>query len=367
MKAVKVLVADDSALMRKLLTDILNQDPMIEVVGAVGDAYKAREEIKRLNPDVLTLDVEMPRMDGISFLERLMRLRPMPVVMISAMTQKGADTTMKALMLGAVDFISKPRIDVENNLVQYGDIICEKVKTAAASRPDRKANSTSPARAETAVSRSKHCSIIAIGASTGGVETIHKLLSGLPRGLPPIVIAQHIPPVFSQSFAQRLNEQIPLNVHEAQEGQQLEHGSVYIAPGDRHLIVAASDNGYRARLDGRAPVNRHMPSVEVLLRSVAETVGKQAIGIMLTGMGSDGARGLLDMRNKGANTIAQDQHSSVVWGMPREAIELGAAKFVLPLDKIPAKIVYLTQNGANSKKTKGEFDGKSKSSASTSG
>lgn len=366
MNKIKVLIADDSALMRKLLSDILNQDPAIEVVGAVGDAYKAREEIKRLNPDVLTLDVEMPRMDGISFLERLMRLRPMPVVMISAMTQQGADTTMKALMLGAVDFISKPRIDVENNLIQYGDLICEKVKTAAESRLNRSnvsPSSPSTKKSSGTVPKSASCSIIAIGASTGGVETIHQLLSDLPVGLPPIVIAQHIPPVFSKSFASRLDAQVDLNVCEVDAGQKLEHGGVYIAPGDKHLIVRKSGGNYVADLDDHAPVNRHMPSVEVLFDSVAQAAGRRAIGIMLTGMGNDGARGLLNMHNKGALTIAQDQHSSVVWGMPREAIELGAAEHIVALNKIPAVIVAHCDN----KLTKGELDGRSRTSAATSG
>lgn len=346
MKKVRVLIADDSALMRQLLSEILSQDPDIEVVGTVSDAYKARAEIKRLDPDVLTLDIEMPKMDGISFLEKVMRLRPMPVVMISAMTEKGADITMKALMLGAVDFISKPKVDIEKGLVEYGDLIREKVKTAASSSLGRSKKEAGRA-ASAAGSSHKQArkqgaiDIIAIGASTGGVEAIHDLLSQMPGNLPPIVITQHIPPVFSASFARRLNEQLPMSVTEASAGMKLESGKVYVAPGDQHLVVTREAGQYVARLDQRGPVNRHMPAVDVLFDSVAATAGHRAIGILLTGMGSDGALGLQKMHNLGAETIAQDKESSVVWGMPREAIELGAANYVLHLNKINQQVVKL--------------------------
>ena len=341
MKKIKVLIADDSALMRRLLTEILSQDPDIDVVGAVSDAYKAREQIKKLDPDVLTLDIEMPKMDGISFLERLMRLRPMPVVMISAMTEKGADITMKALMLGAVDFISKPKMDIENGLSQYGDMIREKVKTAAKSQFSRKAELAERAGSNRTLTHSSHYDIIGIGASTGGVEAINKLLRELPTGLPPIVIAQHIPPVFSASFANRLDSELKIDVTEAKDNEKLLPGHVYVAPGDQHLLVAKQGKDHIARLSNKGPVNRHIPSVEVLFISIAECIGARSIGIMLTGMGNDGALGLLQMKETGATTIAQDEASSVVWGMPREAIEIGAASHVLALEKMPAKIVNL--------------------------
>ncbi len=341
MKKIKVLIADDSALMRRLLTEILSQDPDIDVVGAVSDAYKAREQIKKLDPDVLTLDIEMPKMDGISFLERLMRLRPMPVVMISAMTEKGADITMKALMLGAVDFISKPKMDIENSLGQYGDMIREKVKTAAKSQFSRKAELADRAGTTRTLTHSGDYDIIGIGASTGGVEAINKLLRELPTGLPPIVITQHIPPVFSASFANRLNTELKIDVTEAKDNEKLLPGHVYVAPGDQHLLVAKRGKDLVARLSNKGPVNRHMPSVEVLFLSIAECVGARSIGIMLTGMGNDGAIGLLRMKETGATTIAQDEESSVVWGMPREAVEIGAANHVLALEKMPAKIVNL--------------------------
>lgn len=364
---VRVLIADDSALMRKLLAEILNGDPDIEVVGAVGDAYKAREEIKRLNPDVLTLDVEMPRMDGISFLEKIMRLRPMPVVMISAMTEKGADITMKALMLGAVDFISKPKIELESGLIEYAEIIRDKVKTAAGSKPTRRQAARSPRKQEASASRSGTLSgryeLVALGASTGGVETIHSLVQKLPGQFPPIVITQHIPPVFSASFAQRLNDQVQLTACEAKHGQPLLPGHIYVAPGDQHLLVARQNGQLVARLKNDKPVNRHMPSVDVLFNSVAESVGKKAIGVILTGMGDDGARGLLNLKNQGAMTIAQDKNSCVIWGMPREAVEIGAAQVVLPLKSISERLVAFCSGDT----VKGEASGEVESPAGTAG
>ena len=365
MKKVRVLIADDSALMRQLLSEILGQDPDIEVVGTVSDAFKAREEIKRLDPDVLTLDIEMPKMDGISFLEKIMRLRPMPVVMISAMTEKGADITMKALMLGAVDFISKPKVDIEKGLAEYADMIREKVKTAAGSSlgryPSESSRPASVAGASHKQARKQgRIDMIAIGASTGGVEAIHDLLGSMPTDLPPIVITQHIPPVFSASFARRLDDQLPLDVIEARAGQKLAPGKVYVAPGDQHLVIARDGTGYVTRLDNRGPVNRHMPAVDVLFNSVADCAGHRAIGILLTGMGSDGALGLQKMHSLGAETIAQDKTSSVVWGMPREAIERGAANYVLPLNKIGEKVVKLCKAH-----NKGESRGGSKASSAS--
>lgn len=357
MNKIRVLIADDSALMRKLLAEILDQDPEIEVVGAVSDAFKAREEIKRLDPDVLTLDIEMPKMDGISFLEKLMRLRPMPVVMISAMTEKGADITMKALMLGAVDFISKPKVDIENSLGQYSVLIRDKVKAAASSRLGSRPVEESylePRRLQSStIKGTRQYSVIGIGASTGGVEAVHSLLASVPEGLPPIVITQHIPPVFSASFARRLDEQVPVVVSEAEDGQEMLPGHAYVAPGDRHLLVVREGPKYFTRLSDDLPVNRHKPSVDVLFNSLAASAGDRAIGILLTGMGSDGAKGLLNLKSQGSMTIAQDRDSSTVWGMPREAIEMDAAQSVLALGKIAARIIALCDPGSEKGERRG--------------
>ena len=344
---IKVLVADDSALMRKLLTEILERDPNLEVVAVVSDAYQAREKIKSMNPDVLTLDVEMPGMDGISFLEKLMRLRPMPVVMISSVTEKGADVTLKALMLGAVDFISKPKANESHTLEDYAEIICQKVRTAAKTR----VTSRAPVRRQNSEMKgvSKNVDVLAVGASTGGVETIHQLLSIMPENMPPIMVVQHIPAVFSRSFADRLNGALPQTIKEAGAGEKLEHGHVYIAPGDQHMTLAHDkDNKLVVRLRRSAPVNGHCPSVDVLFDSVAEVAGRRAVGVLLTGMGADGARGLLNMHQKGAMTVVQDEASSVVWGMPKEAVELDAVDHVLPLDKMVNQIIKHCSNSAAS-------------------
>lgn len=353
MSKTTVLIVDDSALMRKLLTGILSEDPQIDVVGAVGDALQARQKIKELNPDVLTLDVEMPLMNGIDFLEKLMVLRPMPVVMISAVTQRGADTTMKALMLGAVDFVDKPNLQTDESVEQYSQTVRRKVKAAAHARlahmanrkrrPMQKPGSTIP------VNQHRH-SLVAIGASTGGVEAIYSLLSRLPTNIPPIVIAQHIPPVFSTSFAKRLDERIALTVHEARHNMQLAHGNIYVAPGNQHLSVVSRNGSRVCRLSDGPRVNRHIPSVDVLFRSVAREAGEHAIGVLLTGMGDDGARGLQELHSHGARTIAQDEKTSVVWGMPGAAVALGAVQHVLPLEMIPQKIMALLEEGASIKR-----------------
>lgn len=336
MNKTRVLIVDDSALMRKLLRELLSADPHIEVVDAVGDAMAARERIKALDPDVLTLDVEMPGMDGLSFLEKLMRLRPMPVVMISAMTQRGADTTMKALMLGAVDFIGKPQLRTHDSLDEFGDVICQKVKSAAeASMHPRAADA--PAAKVTSPVGSDQDTIIAIGASTGGVEAIYKLLVQLPADVPPIVIAQHIPPLFSASFARRLNEQVSLDVAEAADGDRLARGKVYIAPGDRHLTVSGTRGAGRCRLTSGPRVNRHIPSVDVLFKSLTRR-REQIIAILLTGMGDDGVEGMAMLQHEGAETIAQDQSSSVVWGMPGAAVARGAANRVVPLERMGERL-----------------------------
>lgn len=351
MRKITVLIVDDSALMRSLLQEILSGDPGIEVVGTVSNALQARQEIKELNPDVLTLDVEMPGMNGISFLERLMALRPMPVVMISAMTQNGADTTMKALMLGAVDFVGKPKLNTPEAIANYSETVRRKVRAAShAKLPAVNANVNPLKRARAGNSFAAYRdSVIAIGASTGGVEAIYKLLAHLPTDLPPILIAQHIPPIFSTSFARRLNERVDVNVTEARQGQPLEHGNVYIAPGDRHLTLRRNGDRKTCHLAEGPKVNRHIPSVDVLFQSVA-ACEPDAIAILMTGMGDDGARGLRDLFELGADTIAQDESSSVVWGMPGAAVAMNAAKYVLPLEKIADKVVSLLQEETDYKK-----------------
>jgi two-component system chemotaxis response regulator CheB len=361
---VRVLVVDDSALVRQLLTEILSADPGIEVVGTAQDAYMAREKIKRLNPDVLTLDVEMPRMDGIQFLRNLMRLRPMPVVMCSSLTERGADVTLDALSLGAVDFVTKPKVDVAYKLEEYALEITSKVKAAAHARvvalPDAIVGNTSPAATASTMRIVEKLSadavlpkaaapkifrtteqIIAIGASTGGTEAIKEVLMRMPPDAPGIVITQHIPKAFSGPFAARMNGCCELTVYEAKDGQQILPGHAYIAPGDMHLIVVRDGAQYRCRLNDGPPVQRHKPSVDVMFRSVAQNVGRNAIGVMLTGMGRDGAEGMKEMRDAGAACIAQDEATSVVWGMPGAAWEVGAAESLHPLTAIAGRAMQL--------------------------
>ena len=349
---IRVLIVDDSALVRTLLTEMLSAAPDIEVVGAAADSHAAREKIKRLNPDVITLDVEMPRMDGITFLRNLMRLRPMPVVMVSSLTERGADVTLDALSLGAVDYLPKPKIDLAATFAEYGDELADKIRTAArasvraldprriALRPPGPAHSVDAVLPRGGAARPLRTTdrIIAIGASTGGTEAIKEVLARLPPDSPGVVITQHIPKAFSGPFARRMNDCCAVSVMEAQDGQQVLAGHVYIAPGDQHLMVIRDGARYICRLDDGVPVNRHKPSVDVLFRSVAQNVGRNAIGVILTGMGKDGARGLKEMLDNGSHTIAQDEASSVVWGMPGEAVAIGAAEHVIPLENVAAKI-----------------------------
>jgi two-component system, chemotaxis family, protein-glutamate methylesterase/glutaminase len=358
---IKVLIVDDSALVRKLLTEMLTKDPDIEVIGTAADPYAAREKIKALNPDVCTLDVEMPRMDGVTFLENLMRLRPMPVVMVSSLTQQGADITLRALELGAIDFVAKPKIDVAGSLASYADELVAKVKVAASARvnarasaarlasvqvdPRRTADAVLPSSSRPRVLRTTE-RIIAIGASTGGTEAIREVLEALPPDAPAIVISQHIPAAFSRPFAERMNRCSQMSVCEAQDGQYILPGHAYIAPGDRHLLVVRDGARYLCRLSDGPHVNRHRPSVDVMFRSVAQNVGVNAIGLILTGMGDDGARGLKEMLEAGAPTIAQDEASSVVWGMPGAAYKIGAAQHVLPLHRIPVELLRLVAGNA---------------------
>jgi len=343
-RKVKVLIVDDSALIRKLLSQLLAEDPEIEVVGAASDPYAARDKIKELNPDVLTLDIEMPRMDGLTFLRNLMRLRPMPVVMVSSLADEGAEVTLDALALGAVDYVTKPKVDVAHTLADYGQEIIAKVKMAAAARiqlHDELRGMAAKLSMETVLSHAgaaKHFkttdSIIAIGASTGGTEAIRVVLESLPPDAPGVVVAQHIPEAFSQSFAERMNRCSALQVKQADDGDLIMPGHAFIAPGDRHLQVVRDGARYRCRLNDDPPVNRHRPSVDVLFRSVAQCVGPNALGVLLTGMGEDGAAGLVEIRTAGAFTMAQDEKTSVVWGMPGTAVRLGGADMVLPLNRI---------------------------------
>ncbi|MDQ7995171.1 MAG: chemotaxis response regulator protein-glutamate methylesterase [Luteibacter sp.] len=368
MQKVRVLIVDDSALVRKVLSTMLESDPGIEVVGTAADPLIAREKIKQLNPDVLTLDVEMPRMDGLTFLENLMRLRPMPVVMVSTLTEKGADVTLRALELGAIDFFTKPSADLANTFMEHAPEICAKVRLAAGAKPRERsevmqldhprheprhdaarlevpprlsADAVLP-RAQTAGSRGG-TRIIAIGASTGGTEAIRVVLAAMPPTAPPIVITQHIPAAFSGPFAARMDTCSAMRVCEARDGQPIQPGHAYIAPGSQHLLVMWDGARHVCRLHDGPPVNRHKPAVDVLFRSMAASVGAATIGVLLTGMGDDGARGLGELKEIGAPTLVQDEASSVVWGMPGAAWKAGAASEMLPLDAIAARLLALAQ------------------------
>ncbi|MEQ6887179.1 chemotaxis response regulator protein-glutamate methylesterase [Halomonas sp. CS7] len=339
---IKVLCVDDSALIRDLLTDIINQQPDMEVVAVAPDPLVARDLIKRHNPDVLTLDVEMPRMDGLDFLERLMRLRPMPVLMVSSLTQSGSEVTLRALELGAVDFVAKPSLGIRHGMLEYATEIAEKLRAAARSRPRqaRRPNAPGPQPLKAPIVSSEK--LIIIGASTGGTEAIRQVLEPLPANSPAILITQHMPGGFTRSFAERLDRLCQISVKEAADGERILPGHAYIAPGDAHLKLARSGANYVARLDDGPPVNRHRPSVDVLFHSAAGQAGRNAIGVLLTGMGKDGAAGLLEMRQAGAATLAQDEASCVVYGMPREAVALGAAAEVLPLEEIAPRLLSLS-------------------------
>ena len=333
----KVLIVDDSALMRQLLTRILSSDPELQVVGTAGDPFVARDKIKALNPDVLTLDIEMPRMDGLTFLEKLMRGHPMPVVMISSLTGKGAETTLRALALGAIDYVSKPRLDVANGTIDQADEIVAKVKAAARARV-RTANAAPPPAAAQ-VGRSYQFStthkIVAIGASTGGTEALKDLLSPLPADFPGIVMVQHMPESFTRQFADRLDSLCRIRVKEAQDGDRILPGHALLAPGGHQMTMVRKGAEFAVQVYRGERVNLHLPSVDVLFSSVARNMGKNALGVMLTGMGADGSRGMLEMKQAGAFNIAQDESTCVVFGMPREAILLNAVDQVLPLGQIP--------------------------------
>lgn len=348
MGKIRVLIVDDSALVRKMLTEFLAADPGIEVVGTAPDPLIAREKIKQLNPDVLTLDVEMPRMDGVTFLRNLMRLRPMPVVMVSSLTEKGADITLEALSLGAIDFVTKPKADLGGAFGDYAAEVVAKVKAASRARPQ--ALEAMPARSAVANSglagtRLTH-GLFAIGASTGGTEAIIRVLGGLPSDSPGVVLAQHIPAAFSMPFAKRISDNSALVVREAEDGEQVLPGHGYLPPGGLHLEVARSGARFVCRVSDADPVNRHRPSVDVLFRSLAECAGENVCAALLTGMGADGAAGLLQIREAGGRTLAQDEDTSVVWGMPGSAVKMDAADKVVPLQDVAQEFLRFAKERA---------------------
>ena len=352
MQKIKVLCVDDSALIRSLMTEIINGQPDMTVVATAPDPLVARDLIKQHNPDVLTLDVEMPRMDGLDFLEKLMRLRPMPVVMVSSLTERGNEITLRALELGAVDFVTKPKVGIRDGMLDYAEKLADKVRAAARARVRQAAPAQHAAAAGHAagghaaipapnfnnplVSTEK---LIIVGASTGGTEAIREVLVPLPPDAPAVLIAQHMPPGFTKSFAQRLNGLCRITVKEAEHGERVLPGHAYIAPGHAHLLLARSGANYIAHLSDDPPVNRHRPSVDVLFRSAAQHAGKNAVGVILTGMGRDGAAGLLEMKKAGAYTLAQDEASCIVFGMPREAIALGAADEITSLPEMSRRVM----------------------------
>ncbi len=339
---IKVLVVDDSALVRSLLSEIIKSTPGLYLVGAAPDAYAARDLVKNFNPDVITLDIEMPRMDGLAFLEKLMIAHPTPVVMISTLTEAGAEATLRALELGAVDFIPKPKIGVVDGIREYTDLIVEKIQLAAQAkvRPlKRSAASTAASVKAPAFNLKSTEKIIAIGASTGGTEAIKDLLVQLPAAVPGIVITQHMPPGFTRTYAERLNRVTRLSVVEAKGGERILPGHAFLAPGGYHLRVERSGADYITRLSDAEPVHRHRPAVDVMMQSVAEAAGQNVVGVLLTGMGKDGAAGMLEIHRRGGYTFAQDEASCVVYGMPKEAVLLGGVNEVVSLDAMGERML----------------------------
>ncbi len=344
----KVLIVDDSALIRSVMSEIVNSQPDMEVVGTAPDPLVARELIKKTNPDVLTLDVEMPKMDGLDFLEKLMRLRPMPVLMVSSLTERGSEITMRALELGAVDFVTKPKISIQSGMREYTELITDKIRAAARARVKRTVASTTPTTALPQLRSPLTSSekLIIIGASTGGTEAIREFLMQMPSDCPGILIAQHMPEGFTTSFARRLDSLCKISVVESSGNERVLPGHAYIAPGHSHLLLARSGANYMTKIEQTDPVNRHRPSVDVLFRSAALAAGKNAVGVILTGMGKDGAAGMLEMKNAGAQNFAQDEASCVVFGMPREAIAIGATHEVAPLTALPGLVLgHLAAHG----------------------
>lgn len=342
MRKIKVLIIDDSALIRSVMKEIINGHPDMEVVGQAPDPISARDLIKQVDPDVLTLDVEMPRMNGLEFLEKLMRLRPMPVVMVSSLAEQGNEVTLKALELGAVDFVTKPRLGVTDGLNELADEIGDKIRAAARAKVRRHVlNEAAPSAPTPLSGQFLHTTekLICVGSSTGGTEALKEFLMRMPASSPGVLIAQHMPESFTNSFAQRLNGLSAMTVKEAENNERILPGHAYIAPGHSHLLVKKSGAFYFSELSKAEPVNRHRPSVDVLFDSAARVLGPNAVGVIMTGMGKDGAQGLLGMRQAGAHTIAQNEATCVVYGMPKAAVELGAAKEVIPLQDIAARVL----------------------------
>lgn len=345
---ITVIVVDDSALMRQILTEMLNGADDIKVIASAPDPIVARELIKQHSPNVVTLDVEMPKMDGIVFLERIMTLRPMPVIMVSSLTSQGAESTLRALELGAVDYVTKPSTDLQKGMQGLAEELRAKVRIAAKAklRPYViQARQTYVKNDVAIVPTTPIDKIIAIGASTGGVEAITEVLSGMPAGSPPIIITQHMPEKFTASFAQRLNSVTPLRVSEAKDAERLLPGHAYIAPGGFHLELGKTAGNYFCKIHQEAAVSGHRPSVDVLFRSVAKVAGRQAMGVILTGMGKDGAEGLLAMRKAGAQTMGQDESTCVVYGMPKAAFDLGAVETQVSLKDINKQLIKLLNIG----------------------
>jgi two-component system chemotaxis response regulator CheB len=352
---IKVLIVDDSALIRSVMSEIIRQQPDMEVVGVAPDPIVARDLIKQTNPDVLTLDVEMPRMDGLDFLEKLMRLRPMPVVMVSSLTERGSEITLRALELGAVDFVTKPKLSIQSGMREYTDLIADKIRAASQAKikarritpPDLNKVAADGALPQIRNPLTSSEKLIIIGASTGGTEAIKEFLVQMPSDCPGILVTQHMPEGFTRSFARRLDSLCKISVKEAESGERVLPGHAYIAPGHSHLLLARSGANYVTQLDQGPPVNRHRPSVDMLFNSAAACAGKNAVGVILTGMGKDGAAGMLTMKNAGAYNFAQDEATCVVFGMPREAIAVGGTHEVGPLNALPGMVLgYLATHSS---------------------
>ncbi len=342
-KKIKVLIIDDSALVREILTEGLSQDSGIEILGSADDPYSARDKIVDLCPDVLTLDVEMPRMDGVEFLRRLMPQYPLPVVMVSALTGKGARITLDALEAGAIDYVTKPKSDVASGLSDMLMELCVKIKIASTANVShwkhKRHDLYDVSVPETGRLIQTTDKVIAMGASTGGTEAIRQILSGFPVTTPGVVVVQHMPEKFTATFAERLNTLCHMEVKEAEDGDRVIAGKVLIAPGNQHMEVYRSGGIYQVRLNSGEQVCGHRPSVDVLMNSVAECVGENSVGVMLTGMGEDGAAALLAMRKKGARTFAQDEKTCIVYGMPKKAYEKGGVEMLVPLQHIAEKVL----------------------------